>query len=123
MSVRSFKEKKSLEISFYSDIRSHTLTLVFVCFKFRLVCLFVWLDKTRIVKPLGRFHQWRLATQRPRRSCSQHENRPEITSWSQKACKKDCVYYLKTKNTLTSGPECHRLTYTQTWWHANTDDD
>ena len=63
MSVRSFKEKKSLEISFYSDIRSHTLTLVFVCFKFRLVCLFVWLDKTRIVKPLGRFHPWRLATQ------------------------------------------------------------
>ena len=41
-------------------------------------CLFVWLNKTRTVKPLRRFHfisqSWR-----SRRFCFQHENRPENT--------------------------------------------
>ena len=32
-------------------------SLMEICF------LFVWMNKTRIVKPLGRFHPWRVATQ------------------------------------------------------------
>ena len=36
------------------------------------VCLFVWLNKTRTVKPLRRFHSWRLSFTQDGLACFQH---------------------------------------------------
>ena len=42
---------------------------------------------------------------------------------SQHFLKRLCLEPWNKKHCVTSGPECHRLIYTQKYWHANTDDD
>ena len=40
---------------------NHSLNVSVRCSLIGWICLFVWLNKTRTVKPLRRFHSWRLS--------------------------------------------------------------